>query len=372
MRPGDTAARLGGDEFAVVLDEVGDLDEAVAVARRLIDVLREPYPMGSRTVSISACAGIAVAGDPGTTVAGLLSDADIAMYVAKARGTGSLAVFTPEDRAAQVDRMRLEEDLVHALGRGQLSVVYQPQLDLGSNRVTAVEALARWTHPTRGAVPPDVFIPIAEQIGLVTEIDAFVLRTVCQALERWGETGLQSLRVAVNLSGRDLDSEDLVGIVRRTLVDCRLDPWLLELELTEGVAVSRPEAAVLRLQELRALGVRVAIDDFGVGYSMFSRLRELPIDRIKIDRSFVRDLDSDDDTAAIVGSTIAMGHALGLTLTAEGVETAVVLARLRDLGCDSAQGYHICHPLPEEQLLSWLETSGWAGAPPWQEAAPAV
>jgi diguanylate cyclase (GGDEF)-like protein/PAS domain S-box-containing protein len=370
VRPGDTPARLGGDEFAVLLDEVGDADEAVAVARRVVETLEQPFPLGRRTVQISASVGIAVSSERSTGVAALLSDADLAMYVAKAQGRASHAVFSTEHRTAVTDRLHLQEDLARAVAAGDIAVAYQPQLDLASGRVTAVEALARWTHATRGPVSPEVFIPLAEQNGLVAEIDAFVLRTACEAVQRWAAEGASPLRVAVNISGHDLDRDDLVPMVQGVLDATRLEPWRLELELTEGVALSSPEKAVQRIQELRALGVRVAIDDYGVGYSMLARLRDMPIDRLKIDRSFVRDLCDDDDAAAIVGSTVSMAHALGLTLTAEGVESADVLDRLATMGCDSAQGYHICRPLAEAELLRWVRGPQWRGPQAGSSGAP--
>jgi diguanylate cyclase (GGDEF)-like protein/PAS domain S-box-containing protein len=362
LEPGDTAARMGGDEFAVLLNDA-DPAGALAVAERLVQSIAMPYRTGGRSLSLSACIGIAARREGSTSVRDLLSDADLAMYVAKGRGRGTCQVFTPELRAAHTERLRMQEHLTQALRRGQLRVVYQPQVDIATGRVTGAEALVRWNHPEHGEVPPDVFIPMAEQLGLVTDIDRWVLATACADLSRWREQGFHSLRVAVNMSGCDLDSESLVDDVRRTLLLHMLDPWQLEMELTEGTAVQQPETAVLRLQALRALGVRIAIDDFGTGYSMFSRLRALPIDRLKIDRSFVRDLAWDDDAAAIVRSTVTMGHALGLTLIAEGVESAEVMERLAGLSCDSAQGFHVCHPLPAAEFETWLASTSWAVTP---------
>jgi len=358
LRPGDTAARMGGDEFAVLLEDAADAVEAVAVAERLVEAISAPCRVAGRAVALSACIGIAPCAGDATTLRDLLNDADLAMYVAKARGRGAVQVFTPELRSAQIQRMRMQEQLQGALRRGELRVVYQPQVDVPSRRVTGAEALLRWDHPDFGAVPPDVFVPMAEQIGLITEFDRWVMRTACADVARWRERG-HHLRVAVNISGHDLDSASLVDDVRRTLLDNMLDAWQLELELTESVAVQQPDAAVRLLHDLRAAGVRIAIDDFGTGYSMLSRLRALPIDRLKIDRSFVRDLSWDDDAAAIVQSTVTMGHALGLTLVAEGVESEDVLERLLDLGCDSAQGYHVCRPLPAAEFQAWLATTHW-------------
>jgi diguanylate cyclase (GGDEF)-like protein len=359
LRPGDVAARMGGDEFAVLLEDVADAVEAIGVAERLIEAISAPHRAAGRVLPLSACVGVAACSGPATTLRDLISDADLAMYVAKARGRAAVQVFTPELRTAQMERQRMQEQLQEALRRGEMRVVYQPQVDVASRRVTGAEALVRWDNPEYGAVPPDVFIPMAEQLGLVTEIDRWVLHTACADLAGWRESGHETLRVAVNISGHDLDSAALVDDVRRTLLAGMLDAWQLELELTESVAVQQPEAAVRLLHDLRATGVRVAIDDFGTGYSMLSRLRALPIDRLKIDRSFVRDLSWDDDAAAIVQSTVTMGHALGLTLVAEGVESEEVLERLLDLGCDSAQGFHICSPLPAAEFEAWLATTHW-------------
>ena len=350
----DTAARIGGDEFAFLLDGVADAATATSVATRVIGEIQRPIHLRGRTIRITASCGIAFLRPDHARPEDLISDADVAMYAAKAQGAGTSAVFDPGLRAALMDRLNLEHDLAAAVRRGELGVVYQPQVELSSGRVVAVEALVRWQHPERGAIPPDVFIPIAERMGIVAAIDEWVMRASLRALREWTDSGLPPIRMAVNLSGQHLGRDDLVATVRRALLETMLDPWRLELELTETAAVTQPEGAIQRLQELRAMGVRIAIDDFGTGFSMFSRLRDLPIDRLKIDRSFVTDLARDDDARAIVGSTIAMGHALGLDLCAEGVESDATADVLSDLLCDSAQGYHFSRPLPEAELLSRL------------------
>jgi diguanylate cyclase (GGDEF)-like protein/PAS domain S-box-containing protein len=356
LRPGDTASRTGGDEFAILLEDTGGPADAMSVAERLVGEIQLPLDIGGRTVAVSASVGVALPQPGHVGVEDIVADADIAMYVAKAMGTGSCVLFEPRHRSALVERLTLQEELGRAVQGRQLTVHYQPQLELATGRVVAVEALVRWPHPTRGMIPPDVFIPVGEQMGLIPAIDAWVLHTACNQLRQWCEDGLPSLRIAVNLSGSDLERADLVDVVRRVLLECMLDPWQLELELTESIAVGQPDSAVGRLAELRAMGVRIAIDDFGTGYSMFSRLRDLPVDRLKIDRSFVTDITTDDDARAIVGSTVAMGHALGLDLVAEGVEDEGTAAVLREMGCDSAQGYHFAHPLTADELSAWLRT----------------
>ncbi|MFN2582158.1 MAG: putative bifunctional diguanylate cyclase/phosphodiesterase [Candidatus Dormibacteria bacterium] len=350
----DTAGRLGGDEFGIVLASVNGDDNAVRVAERIIGEVQKPINLRGRSVVISASCGVAVTDHNGRTPEELISDADVAMYAAKSRGAGSVALFSQPLRIALINRIGLEQDLAAALTREEFEVLYQPQVDLRSRRVIAVEALVRWRHPTRGSIPPDEFIPVAEQLGLVSAIDEWVLRTALRALRQWTSEGLETLRLGINLSRQDLGREDLAATVRESLIDARLEPWRLELELTETAALAQPSAAKARLHELRAMGVRIAIDDFGTGFSMLSSLRDLPIDRLKIDRSFVTDLDQDEDARAIVGPTITMGHALGLDLCAEGVESAATADLLETLGCDSAQGFHFARPIPGEQVLEWM------------------
>ena len=358
----DMAARLGGDEFSVLLDMTDDGGHAPDVARRIIDEIQQPIHLSGRKLTISACCGVATY-DESRTPEQMLSDADIAVYAAKSQGPGSVALFHTELRTALMDRIQLEQDLTTAIANDQLLVAYQPQVDLETGRAVAVEALVRWAHPERGAIPPDTFITLAEQMGIIPSIDEWVLRTALSTLRMWSATpGLEGLRVSVNLSGHDLGREDLVDVVRCALTDSGVEPWRLELELTETAAVAQPVTAILRLRELRALGVRLAIDDFGTGFSMLSTLRDLPVDRLKIDRSFVMGIDGDDDARAIVQSTIAMGHSLGLDLCAEGVETDGGAAVLRELGCDTAQGYLFSRPLSDSATLDWLR--GRAAAPP--------
>jgi EAL domain-containing protein (putative c-di-GMP-specific phosphodiesterase class I) len=324
-------------------------------------------------VTVTASIGIAPGRPDHLAMDELLREADIAMYVAKGRGPGSHVVFQAVHHAARLDRIRLRQELSDALAEERLHIVYQPQIDLRSGRVTAVEALSRWQHSTRGAVGPDEFVPLAEQSGLIGLLDGWVLRTACRQLRDWMDAGQLPLRVAVNISGSDLDRPDLVDHITRVLEETQIEPWRLELELTEGAAMSQQEDAAARLHRLRALGVRIAIDDFGTGYSMLSRLRDLPVDKLKLDKSFVADLGRDDDVTRIVRSAIDMGHGLGLTVVAEGVETERTLQLVKELGCDGAQGFFIAYPLPADQLPRWLRESPWAAPPSIAVAAiPAV
>ena len=369
LRGGDTAARLGGDEFAVMLESVESVEAAAEVAQRIQHLLSRPFTVEGGEVTVTASIGIAPGRPDHLAMDELLREADIAMYVAKGRGPGSHVVFQAVHHAARLDRIRLRQELREALAQEQLYVVYQPQIDLRSGRVTAVEALARWQHSTRGAVAPDEFVPVAEQSGLIGLLDGWVLRTACQQLRDWTDAGHPPLRVAVNISGSDLERPDLVDHIARVLEETQLDPWRLELELTEGAAMSQQEDAAARLHRLRALGVRIAIDDFGTGYSMLSRLRDLPVDKLKLDKSFISDLGRDDDVTRIVRSAIDMGHGLGLTVVAEGVETERTLRLIKELGCDGAQGFLIAHPLPADELPRWLRESPWAALPSLPAAA---
>ncbi|MBV8194498.1 MAG: EAL domain-containing protein, partial [Candidatus Dormibacteraeota bacterium] len=357
----DTPARLGGDEFGILLDLVKSEEDALRVAERIIGEIRRPINLHGRRINVSGCCGVAFVSDAGRLSEDLISDADMAMYAAKAQGPGITALFVPALRTALLNRIGMEQALTSALRNRELVVAYQPQLELRSGRVVAVEALVRWRHPDRGFIPPDEFVPLAEELGIIAAIDEWVLRTALQSLRRWSDAGHTTLRIGVNLSGQDLGRDDLAAAVRGALSDAGLDPWRLELELTETTAVAHPAVASRRLHELRGMGVRIAVDDFGTGFSMLSSLRDLPIDRLKIDRSFVKGLDRDDDARAIVGSTITMGHALGLDLCAEGVETLATAELLSAIGCDSGQGYLFARPMSERDLLRWLERFSMGG-----------
>jgi EAL domain-containing protein (putative c-di-GMP-specific phosphodiesterase class I) len=280
----------------------------------------------------------------------MLRDADLAMYAAKAQGRSRHVVFSPRMREAALDRVALEHELRRAVTCGGLHLVYQPQIDLGSGTIVGVEALARWTHPVHGNVPPDRFIPLAEEAGLIGALDAWVLETACAQTKAWREAGAGGLHVAVNLSGTEFEDGALVGRIADVLERHRLAPSDLELEITERVAVQQERSARETLDRLRAMGVRIAIDDFGTGYSMLASLRQFPGDKLKIDKSFVQEIVDSHDRAPLVAAIVAMGHGLGLEVIAEGVETEEQLAALRRLGCDSAQGYHLGRPTEAREI----------------------
>ena len=355
LRAADTAARLGGDEFAILLEDVDDTDSVVATAQRLVDELRVPYDMATGRTVTSVSMGVALTDDEATSAEDLMRRVDVAMYVAKAAGKGRCELYQRTKHLHVTECHALQNDLARAVSNGELSVVYQPQVDIRACRVVGVEALVRWNHPQRGPIGPDVFIPIAERSGVIHEIDEWVLETACLQVQRWADAGIPPMRVAVNVSGRDLEDDDrLVSAVARTLEETGIRPGDVEIELTESVAVAQHERALAILRRLRQLRVQVAIDDFGTGYSALSRLTDFTPDRIKIDRSFIADVIRDVNQRALVGAMIAMGHSIGLTVLAEGVETEDELRFLAAHGCDEVQGYLIGRPLPVTQLEEWL------------------
>jgi EAL domain-containing protein (putative c-di-GMP-specific phosphodiesterase class I) len=286
----------------------------------------------------------------------LLKHADIAMYRAKARGGNGYELYGGRSGDSAYPRLALEADLHNALDNEELRVVYQPIVDLTTRRVVGVEALVRWHHRTLGVVRPDEFIPLAEEAGLVVALDTWVLREACRQTRTWGDAGLPSLRMSVNLSGRHLQHPRMAVTVIEALRDAGIDPSQLELEVTESVAVAEIGDTRETLEGLRGLGVTIAIDDFGTGYSMLSRLRQFPLDTLKIDRSFVTEITDSEDDAPIVSATIAMAHSLGLRVIAEGVETEPQLQYLRRNGCDLAQGYLLSRPVEADAVTALLES----------------
>jgi diguanylate cyclase (GGDEF)-like protein/PAS domain S-box-containing protein len=362
LRSADSAARLGGDEFAILLEDVDGPEHASLVAERLVAVMRSPFPVEQREIFLGVSIGLAMSDASRQTADEMLRDADLAMYAAKAQGRGRHVVFSPRMREAALDRVALEHDLRHAVNAGGLHLVYQPQIDVPTGRTVGVEALARWTHPVHGNVPPDRFIPLAEEAGLIGALDAWVLETACAQTRAWRDAGAGGLRVAVNLSGSEFEDGALVEHVAGVLARHDLSPADLELEITERVAVQQQRSARMTLDRLRAMGVLIAIDDFGTGYSMLASLRQFPGDKLKIDRSFVQEIVDPEDRAPLVAAIVAMGHGLGLEVIAEGVETEEQLAVLRRLGCDAAQGYLLGRPAAPEVIEERVRTEAAAAA----------
>jgi diguanylate cyclase (GGDEF)-like protein/PAS domain S-box-containing protein len=353
VRPSDTVARLGGDEFAVILEAVAEPAQADATCVRILQAMAQPFELDGRGVQIGASIGVAVTGGEARDADRVLAEADIAMYVAKANGKGGFKRFSSAMQAELVDRLAMEQDLRLAVGRGELRLLYQPKVESSSGRATAAEALVRWEHPSRGLVPPDSFIPLAEEIGLIAEIDAWVLNTACDQVAAWLAAGQDVDHVAVNISGRELVGGGLVERIVAALERTGIGGRRLEVELTESSAVAQADAALVQLARIRALGVTVAIDDFGTGYSMLSRLQDFPADRLKIDKSFIDEIDVRVG-APLVTAMIGMAHELGLEVVAEGVETADQLTFLRASGIDQLQGYLLSRPVEAERMEAML------------------
>ncbi len=351
LREGDRAGRLGGDEFVVLLDGDAYGEGAEVVAGRLVHVLSEPFALegaDARGVRVGVSVGIA-AGPPGTAEE-LLRDADLALYQAKESGKGRYRVFEPGMSSRRQRELELEADLRDALDDGQFVLYYQPILDLRSRRITGAEALLRWRHPVRGMVSPGEFIPVAESSGLIVPIGRWVLREACAQATRWQDAG-RPLGIAVNISARQLDAgADFVAEVQAVLADTGLDPAALTIEVTETAVIGDVEDAGLVLEVLRTLGVRVAIDDFGTGYSSLTHLHRLPVDILKIDRSFVGGMTEDAASGTLVRSLVQLGRSLGIETVAEGIEDQVQLDILLDEQCDSGQGYLFNRPLPVEEF----------------------
>lgn len=355
VRDSDIAARLGGDEFAVLLPG-SSRDAARQVALRVREALEERFNVAGATVDIEASIGIALFPEHADEVETLLQRADLAMYEAKARHTG-VRFYSPELDNGHPSQLTLLGELRQAIEREELVLHYQPKAALETGEVTQVEALVRWQRPEHGLVPPGEFIPLAERTGLIKQISAYVLDTALRQLRSWLDSGLD-LSVAVNLSARNLLEGDLADHIGALLLRRGVPAARLILEITESTIMEDPERALCVLSRLSEMGVRVAIDDFGVGYSSLSYLRRLPVNEIKIDRTFVANMDSEEGDALIVRSTIDLGRNLGMKVVAEGVETEAVWDELGALGCDYAQGWYLGRPMPAAELLGWLAREG--------------
>jgi len=361
QEPGAVLTQPGGDQFVLLLPDLRDTERVAVVAAEVQRLLEEPVVLEGYRISVSASIGISIYPDDADGPELLLQHAEAATYHAKSAGGASYRFFTEDINARAMYRLRLTQALHEALTRGELSLVYQPQLALRSGEVRGVEALLRWQHPTLGPVSPAEFIPLAEETGLIVPIGAWVIQEACRQAKRWQDAGWP-LRVGVNLSLRQFQSGDLLEVVEKALRANGLEPRSLELEITESLAMADPTAITATLSALRELGVQLALDDFGTGYSSLAYLRRLPLDRLKIDRSFTHDMESTRDGKVLTGTIISMAHALGLTVIAEGVETAGQQALLAQLDCDEIQGYHLGRPMPAVELEDWLRARARAAA----------
>jgi len=353
-REQDTVARLGGDEFLIVLTAVKDSRDAAVAAERLMDVMTSEFVIQGHTLSVSGSLGISMFPEHGADGETLIKNADAAMYCAKTSGRNNLRFFT-EDMNAQVgERLTLENSLRLALERNELSLVYQPQMDIATGKITGLEALLSWKHPELGLVPPDKFIRTAENSGLILPIGEWVLRTACSQARKWQDEGLPAVTVAVNVSAVQFRQEGFCKLIRRLLHETGLAPQYLELELTESLLLSNADVTLSVLQGLKAMGLKLAIDDFGTGYSSFSYLRQFQVNKLKIDRSFIRDVATNANDAAITAAIISMTKSLNLKVIAEGVEDEAQMSFLRAHQCDEIQGYYFSRPLTVDKVADKL------------------
>jgi diguanylate cyclase (GGDEF)-like protein/PAS domain S-box-containing protein len=357
VRPTDTAARLGGDEFAVLIEDLASPGDYAVVAQRVLDSLQAPFHLHGKDVFVRGSIGIAMCGAGENTSDELLRNADVAMYMAKAEGKNRFELFNPSMHSAMLERLDIEADLRRAVERGEFVLHYQPTVVLQTGRIAGIEALVRWQHPERGLMAPAEFIAIAEETGLIVPIGEWVLHEACRQARQWHLEHAKEplLKISVNLSARQLQQESVVRVVERVLAETGLDPSTLTLEITESAVMNDHVTTIVRLNQLKALGVRIAVDDFGTGYSSLSYLRRFPIDVLKIDRSFVDGVADGSQKRALLRAIVDLGRTLNLETVAEGIELPEELQQLRSLDCDLGQGYYFARPLEAgalEELLA--------------------
>ncbi|MBI5040748.1 MAG: EAL domain-containing protein [Gammaproteobacteria bacterium] len=364
VRKDDTVARLGGDEFTLVLTDISNVEDAAQVAQKLVELFSKPFHLGEHEVFISTSIGITIYPFDDSDIENLIKNADTAMYHAKSNGRNTYEFFTPHLHADAPERLALETALRKALHTGELEVCYQPQvrihyqpqIDRFTGQIVGAEALLRWQHPELGLIYPERFIPLAEETGLIIPIGEGVLRATCLQHHAWKKAGLPPMRVSVNLSARQLQHPDIVAQVTKVLDETHIDPAFLELEITERMIIHNTDEVAARLREFKAMGILISIDDFGTGHSSLSNLRTLPIDEVKIDKSFIHDITHNEQNAAIADAVIDMAHKLGLRVVAEGVELEEQLIYLHDRDCDVMQGYYFSRPLPATDFETLITT----------------
>lgn len=353
-RKTDTVARCGGDEFIILMEDVSDPLYANEVAQRLVESMRPPFELLGHSVVVTVSIGIAIYPTDDRDLSRLLAKADSAMYEAKANGRNGFQIYSKASAIFNPARLSLESDLRLAIERDELSLVYQPQVDFASGRIQGVEALLRWQHPIRGAISPTEFIPLAEESGYIVRLGEWVIRRAFAQLDEWKAKGLPPIRMAINISAVQFHQSNFADVLADAIDDYAVDPCLIELELTESVLMHNVEAVLASLKRIKAMGFRLAIDDFGTGFSSLNYLRRFPIDRLKIDQSFIRDIESTPANESITRSIIALAESLSLDVVAEGIEKDCEQEILKKLGCLEGQGYYFARPLLAADVDAWL------------------
>ncbi len=348
-------ARLGGDEFIILLSDINEPGNAAVVARRILQEIQTSYDLEGHIVSVTTSIGISIFPTDGNNAEILLKHADAAMYHAKDRGRNNYQFYEKSLNEVVLERFTLEQGIRNGLPRGEFLLYYQPQLDLSTGKIVGAEALIRWVHPQKGMIPPDKFISIAEESGLIIDINKWVIQTACRQNDEWRATGLKPIRIAVNLSGYKLASQNIIQVIRDALQEAGLDAKHLEVEITENVLMRDTEEAVWILEQMKDLSLSIALDDFGTGFSSLSYLTSFPVDIIKIDRSFVMGCTTQKNNLVIIKAIIAMGHSLGMKIVAEGIETEEQLELLKGFGADEGQGYYFSPPVPQAEFAKLLK-----------------
>jgi len=354
LREVDVVARYGGDEFVVVLSDIQREDAVIGFAAKIVDSMRQSFIVNDQEQFVTTSLGISMYPRDGQDIQTLLRHADMAMYRAKEFGRNNFQFFSHDMNVHVSQRLLLENEMRHALTRNEFMLCYQPQADARTGEVNGMEALLRWQHPALGLVPPQKFIGLAEETGMIVPIGEWVVREACRQNKLWQTQGLAMVKVAVNLSARQFRQHDLVEMISRILEETGLDPQYLELELTESMIMHDPERVIQVLDRLSTLGVSLALDDFGTGYSSLSYLKRFPIDKIKIDKSFVDHITTDPDDAAIAKAIISIAHEMKMSVIAEGTETQEQVLFLREQQCDAVQGYYFCRPISATELSNFL------------------
>ena len=352
LREGDVVGRMGGDEFVVLIEEFGDAAQVAEVAKKVLETVARPYPLQGRDFEVTASLGISLYPGDGKDAQTLLKNADIAMYQVKQQGKSSFRFYAPQMNVHLVERLSLEASLRRALERDEMLLLYQPKVGVRDGQVSGVEALVRWQHPTQGMINPGEFVPVAEDAGLMLAMGEWVLHAACRQMRAWRDQGLPLLRMAINLSPRQLSQDSLIQVVREALHRSGMDPGRFDIEVREDMVLRNPERATRLLAQLKEVGVRLVIDDYGTGYSSLNYLKRLPIDAVKIDRTLIRELPRDADSAALSRAVVAMAHSLGISVTAEGVETREQWEFLHQLGCEEMQGNYFSPPVSAEIVAS--------------------